>query len=312
MWCVVFVGLVAGVWGQLPCEYLSSVNGNIVAPDTKPLCLGKCPEGPLVSSRAIYISPGQTLYFGNFVMKTAQDEIQLLNHDGSTILHCYAPHNQCFAGTVPPDYPNAEKPPGLYLTGKSGGKPISPFDPWVAKSTILLDADSTLQSVSLVGVAEGEITGWRITTGAYSYTFTDRQQLIVGDVPAATILAHEDARVIADGPVVVRKASSGCAVPIFRPQTPTLVLIYSEVVAKDKCDFSGDAGAFTMTVEHDRCYKSPIGSPLFLKGAYFRADDTDITYYTSPACLKIDEKGDDQFGPICEKGWSRIKFSNAV
>jgi len=49
-----------------------------------------------------------------------------------------------------------------------------------------------------------------------------------------------------------------------------------------------------------------------LKGAYFRADDTDITYYTSPACLKIDEKEDDQFGPICEKGWSRIKFSNGV
>lgn len=307
--CIFLLFWVHGVVGKLPCEYLTTLDGNIVAPSNRPLCLGACPEGNLEGKgNHIYIGAGQMLHFGTFVMKTGADDIHLFDHEKNAILSCYAASKQCFAGMVPPGYPDASQPSGLYLTGTSGGKPTSPFDPWVAKSTIQLDGESTLQSVSLVGVADDDITGWRIVTGDYSYTFTNRQQLIVGDVPAATILAHEDARVIADGPVVVRKATAGCAVPIFRPEVPSLVIVYTATNTTDLCDFSDDPKAFTMTVEFNRCYPRPAGSPF--AGPYFKADDTDIKYYANAACSGDESVASEQFGPICQSTWSRIKFQN--
>ena len=282
-----------------------------------PVCLGNCPGKNTLPENSVYIADNQKLYFSNFILATQTDNFTLSSLQNVPILTCYANSKtpQCFAGMVPENYPDPQKPAGFYLTGRSGGDPISAFDPWIIKSTIQLDETSTLSQVQLQDTTQGTVSAWRISTkdmanNKYAYTFTDRNQLLVGDVPISSILASPNAQVIAEGPVVVRKAESGCAVPILRPQIDSAILIYN---VGSSCELG--VGSFTSTVEINRCYMSPPAFPNnIFYNAYYKLNQTDnaLYFYNSPNCISASFSNYFQLKSVCANGWSAIWLPGTI
>lgn len=322
---VVCIWLVAAAFGHsvlgaLPCDFLTEFYGNLKTKNNMPVCLGNCPEKKTLNDNGVYIADNQKLYFSNFILETQTENFTLSSLQNTPILTCYANSKapQCFAGMVPENYPDPLKPSGFYLTGRSGGDPISAFDPWIIKSTIQLDALSTLSQVQLQDTTQGTVTGWRISTqdadyNKYAYTFTNQNQLIVGDVPVSSILANANAQVIAEGPVVVRKGEAGCAVPILRPQADSAVLIYNPDSATDCTSLS--SAAFTFTVEIDRCYKSPAAFPdQLFPGDYYKLSQVYRTLYffSSPNCEGSHSGTHQLQSQICAQGWSAILFPGTI
>lgn len=256
--------LLSPVWGKLPCEYLQMQDGNLVVQPGTTMCLGKCPADISAAGKNIYVSADQKLQFNNFVLSTSLTGFTVATNEGVNIMSCT--NAQCFSGYIPDPLPTA---PGFYLTGRPGGVTLSAFDPWLPLSTIQLDETSTLSQVELQGSAA--FSGWRIVNNNYSYTFTSKQQLIVGDVPISTILDAPNAAVIAEGPVTVRKGVHAC------PQTQIMHSTLASVLVVYMSESTTGDGAltasttYTATFIQNQCTPNPfatdVGSSpqLFLK-----------------------------------------------
>lgn len=300
---------------KLPCEYLSMVDGNIQIQKGTSICLGSC-ENINKANAGIYIARDQEVSFSNFILSTDPniDKFSIRHNDGTIILTCYAETNQCFAGVEPSILPD-KKVSGLFLTGQPGGDAMtSVFDPWTALSTLRLDSFTSLVNVELLD-GPHKITGWRIITrnpklntgGVFMYTFTDRGQLFVGtEIDVTKIVSAAPNTVYADGPVVVRKGSLACPIPIPRPNVPSAQLVYSAGETIDgSCDFTDLLTNFVMQVEINRCYPSPEGIQAdIFKNRYYKISKKSITFYSDLNC--VDSADQVQFVSICNEGWSAI------
>lgn len=244
------------VYAKLPCDYLQMQNGNVVVQPGTTMCLGPCPAD--ISAKGIYVGTGQELRFQNFVLATTDTTLTLSTNKGMLLLSCTA--TQCFSSTVPE---NANSlPSGLYLTGRPGGAVLSAFDPWQPISTIQLDSESTLAYVTLQGQAA--INGWRLVSNNYSFTFTNKQQMVVGDVSVATILSSPASVVIAEGPVTVRKGVHAC--PDLQVMHSTLaqsvLLIYNTQPLNGSA--LSAAAAYTILVVANKCVANPVGGGFLI------------------------------------------------
>jgi len=300
-------------YAKLPCEYLSMVDGNLVVQKGTSICFGNC-ENIEKANSGIYIARDQELFFANFILSTDPniDKFTIRHKDGTLILSCYSETNQCFAGSEPAVLPD-KTIPGLFLTGQPGGDTTgSVFDPWTVLSTIRLDSFTNLVNVEILNGAQ-KITGWRISTKnlnaetTYMYTFTDQGQLFVGnEIDAATIFQAIPNTVYAEGPVVVRKGTSGCPVPIPRPNVPSAVLIYSEEGGGGNCNLTADKNSFTITVEKNNCYPSPSGiSTTIFYNSYYKISEKEIAFYANPYCTGSSTSFQ-EFQGTCNQGWSAI------
>ena len=309
------------VFGKLPCDYLKMIDDKLMVEPGTIMCLGTCPDSSKMNKKGIYLSPGQNLYFENFILSTGENEFTIKDYSKTTVLHCFSDEKQCFAGFVPKGFPNKTKSSGFYLTGQAGGTSISNFDPWSTISTLQLDADSTLSQVVLAATtSEYPIHGWRLTntgsTKKYSYIFTDREQLIVGEVDSALIYSNPGSAVIANGPVLVREGERGCPVPLPRKKVPAIILIYAyEEMELSTCDLSQNAKNFAYSVELNKCLLSPVDNPLsvvpmvntIFQGTYFKVTTKEIDFYAEPDCatpIHTDLKK--QLKNPCQQGWSGI------
>jgi len=242
------------------------------------------------------LGSGQVLKFLNFVLATGDTSLTLSLADGTALLKCDAVH--CFAGAAPSNA--ASLPAGFYLMGTAGGTSISAFDPWQSVSTLNLADGATLTQVNLMG---SSMTGWRLGMAGNAFTFTSKGQLLVGDVPLATILANPGASVLADGPVLVREGHKGCPIPLPRPYYESVVLVYSSVGRAD-CDMTHIPGSFAYTVPLQSCEMSPGKGP-FLE-MYFVADKTGVTFFTDAGCLEGGSERITYQKTVCSAGWFGI------
>lgn len=299
------------IMAKLPCDYLKMVDNNLMVQSGTSICLGSCPNDDTIKKNGIHIAYNQNLYFSTFVLKTKKDSFTIARSDGKIVLTCYETGSQCFAGTVPVNFPDPNFPSGLYLTGHAGGIPLSVFDPWTIVSTVRLDGYSTLSQVLLsASMADDVIRGWRLVTkgkdSSFSYTFTDREQLIVGDVDAATIYSTPNAAVVANGPVLVRNARTGCPVPLPRPSVKSALLIY--VFQEDgnflNCNLVNDERNFAYNVEMNRCLKSPTGKNRAFKDSYFKVQGSAIFFYNNFLCSGTFTE--EVLRDPCRSGWNAI------
>ena len=297
---------------KLPCEYLSMVDGNVKVQKGTTICLGNC-ENVNKANAGIYIARDQEIFFTNFILSTDPhiDKFTIRHKDGTVILTCRSETNQCFTGAEPTTLPDRNIA-GLFLTGLAGGDALtSVFDPWTVLSTLRLDSYSSLMNVQLLDGAH-KITGWRITTKSpnqetFMYTFTDRGQLFVGtEIDAAKIVSAAPNTVYAEGPVVVRKGTLACPIPIPRPNVPSAQLIYSAEISSDgSCDFTNQLQSFVMQVELNWCYPSPEGiQTSIFPTSYYKVTTGGITFHNDLNC--VDTGTITQFVAICNRGWSAI------
>ena len=128
----------------------------------------------------------------------------------------------------------------------------------------------------------------------------------MGDVDAATIYTSPPSEVIAQGPVLVRKGTSSCPVPIPRPAIPTALLLYiPENKTAESCDLTQIPESFAFNVEIDRCYSSPEGvDESVFEDLYYKVHEGNLFFYNDADCSK-NEIQKQLFMP-CNPGWSAI------
>lgn len=302
---------------KLPCEYLSMNNGNLVVENGIQLCLGNCPPASTMKSPGIYVGTSQTLFFPTFTLLTSASgtTLTLQRSDGTAVLIC--DQRSCYSATVPSNA--ALLPPGFYLTGRPGSPPLSINDPWQVQSNIDLVDGSRLQMVSLQGNIPGQnpVTGWRLVVGNTSYAMTNKNQLVVGNVLASTILSSSSPNsVLAEGPVLVRNAQKACPIPLPRPVTASAVLIFTKSNAANirNCDLSSDPSAFTYTVPLSTCLASPLTAlpnsplayPYFLVAPATSTQNAQMQFYSDALCTIQATSALISLNAPCASGWSAI------
>jgi hypothetical protein len=277
------------------------VDGKLMVETGTTMCLGPCGDVDLMKGN-IHIGPNQNLRFANFILSTMETSFAIKREDGTLVLTCFSKPAQCVAGVVPSNLPSETMPNGMYITGSAGGEPISAFDPWSVLTTLRLDKHSTISKVEL---PRSSISGWRLSNSEFTYTFTNRGQLIVGDVDMATIYNSPNNRVIAEGPVLIRNGFKGCPIPIARPDEPTMLLIYIDnILLVEFCDVSKSILSFAFNVEMDQCKLSPSLATSPFEAAYYKVIKTNIAFFTDANCFtKVAEY---IIASPCRQGWNGI------
>jgi len=282
-------------------------DGNLVLDPGIKLCLGDCPS--TMTAPGIYVGSGQSLFFPSFTLLTTGtggNTLTLQRNDGTAVLTC--DQRSCYSATVPANANTLA--PGFYLTGRPGSPPLSINDPWQVLSNLDLVDGSSLQMITLQG--DQAVSGWRLVVANTSYAMTNKNQLVVGNVLASTILATNSA-VLAEGPVLVRNAQMACPIPLPRPISATAVLIHNpQADTAQKCDFTNDPKAFTYSVPVNTCLASPFNAVAGSALAYpfFKISAQKLHFYTDGICANLVQSATQTLHiPCTGKIWSALFFS---